>query len=337
MKIVCIFVGIVFGLCAFCTEVCGITFVPPLAVPQSGYCFIQNYVDISPEQGGQDYATGSRSFQKHKGTDFRISYAAMLEGVEVLAAADGKVLRTRDGMADRYWQASSGDLKGVECGNGVLIDHGDGWHTQYCHMKEGSVRVHEGDIVAAGSVLGEVGLSGKTQFAHVHFQVSKDGQIVCPFLGTTYQHIEDESAGEGEFVLQDRASLWEDESSAVLQYTSPRLLVTSFSNMLPESINDVLCASGVTEVTANDEEPVIFSVVTAMLKKGDRLVIALRTLSGENLAERNVTVTSYTAQRYDYVGRLDSVEFVEETLEGIVELWRGDTRIFMYKSAVFVR
>ncbi len=53
----------------------------------------------------------------------------------------------------------------------MLIDHDGGWQTQYCHMKKGSIRVREGDAGAVGTPLGEVGLSGMTEFPHVHFTV----------------------------------------------------------------------------------------------------------------------------------------------------------------------
>jgi len=78
---------------------------PPLAVPidcQVGVaCFVQNYVDHDPGPGAADFACGSLSYDGHDGGDFRLTdLAAMEKGVAVLAAADGVVLRTRDGMAD---------------------------------------------------------------------------------------------------------------------------------------------------------------------------------------------------------------------------------------------
>ena len=72
-------------------------------------------------------------------------------------------------------------VKDVECGNGVLVGHADGWQTQYCHMKKGSIRVAEGDAVVTGTPLGEVGLSGMTEFPHVHFTVREGDEEVDPF------------------------------------------------------------------------------------------------------------------------------------------------------------
>lgn len=146
-------------------------------------CFIQNYVDADPGPGGADFTCGPLSYDGHKGTDFALtSMAAMEAGVAVLAAAPGKVTATRDGMADTGRDGTPAEvLDGKDCGNGIVINHGGGWETQYCHLREGSVAVAKGDRVAMGAMLGQVGYSGQTQFPHLHISVRKDGKVVDPF------------------------------------------------------------------------------------------------------------------------------------------------------------
>ncbi|MGH7255156.1 MAG: M23 family metallopeptidase, partial [Nitrospirales bacterium] len=80
-------------------------------------------------------------------------------------------------------QASRTRVAGRECGNGVLIDHPGGWQTQYCHLRQGSIRVKPGEQVARGTALGLVGLSGKTEFPHLHLTLRRDGEIIDPFTG----------------------------------------------------------------------------------------------------------------------------------------------------------
>ena len=70
---------------------------------------------------------------------------------------------------------------GRDCGNGVVIDHDDGWQTQYCHLRRGSVGVTRGQAVARGDRLGVVGMSGRTQFPHLHLSVRRDGAVIDPF------------------------------------------------------------------------------------------------------------------------------------------------------------
>lgn len=146
-------------------------------------CYIQHYVDRDPGPGTVDYDCGTVTYDGHKGTDIALpTVADMRHGVRVLAAASGIVAATRDGMADVEYSARDAErVGGRECGNGVLIRHGDGWETQYCHMRQGSVVVHKGDRVTRGDTLGLVGMSGKAQFPHLHLSVRHDGQVIDPF------------------------------------------------------------------------------------------------------------------------------------------------------------
>lgn len=146
-------------------------------------CYIQKYVDVDTSDGWADYACGNLSNDGHKGTDFALhTIADMAKGVDVLAAADGVVAGTRDGMADVILtKENAASVDGRECGNGVAIDHGKGWVTQYCHLKLGSVVVSKGQHISAGTPLGQVGLSGNTQFPHLHLSVRHNGVMVDPF------------------------------------------------------------------------------------------------------------------------------------------------------------
>jgi hypothetical protein len=146
-------------------------------------CVIQQYADHDPSADATDYLCGTLTYDGHDGTDIRLpTLAAQRAGVSVLAAADGEVLRLRDGMPDISIATLGGpSVAGRECGNGVFIAHGGGWETQYCHLAQGSVLVKQGDRVARGQPLGKVGLSGRTMFPHLHFTVRHRGRVVDPF------------------------------------------------------------------------------------------------------------------------------------------------------------
>ena len=146
-------------------------------------CHVQNYVDRDPGPGFRDLACGRLSYDGHGGTDVALpDLAAMRAGVDVLAAAAGVVMGTRDGMPDVSFRDPAAPALGArECGNGVSIDHGDGWSTQYCHLAEGSVAVRPGARVGAGQRLGRIGLSGQTEFPHLHLTLRHEEERVDPF------------------------------------------------------------------------------------------------------------------------------------------------------------
>jgi len=151
-------------------------------------CFVLLYPDVDPSPGIRDSGCGQQTYDTHKGTDFAVPSLADLDrGVNVLAAAEGTVLRLRDGVPDRRLRTAAEieaiAAQGIECGNGIVIDHGDGWTGQYCHLERGSVAVHEGDRVERGEVLGRVGVSGKTTFPHVHLTVRHNDEVIDPFTG----------------------------------------------------------------------------------------------------------------------------------------------------------
>ncbi|MGH1368475.1 MAG: M23 family metallopeptidase [Maritimibacter sp.] len=152
----------------------------PLDCTLGESCFIQNYVDTDPSAGAADFTCQGLSYDTHKGTDFALmDRAAMDAGVIVRPAAPGIIKALRDEMPDT---GATPDLaRNRYCGNGLVIDHGGGWETQYCHLKRGSLAVKLGQRVGLATALGEVGLSGYTQFPHLHITVRHDGKVIDPF------------------------------------------------------------------------------------------------------------------------------------------------------------
>ena len=205
-----LFSGLFFCLLACQATAQIIMLALPLACAPGRDCWIANYVDNDPGEGVRDYACGRMSYNGHNGTDFALrDLRAMAEGVAVLAAAPGVVRATRDGEPDRSIREAGPAPKGRECGNGVRLEHAEGWSTQYCHLRQGSVAVKPGDAVSAGTQLGLVGLSGQTEFPHVHLTVRRAGQAVDPFLGLSAAP---GSCGAGP------APLWNGATLAALPY-----------------------------------------------------------------------------------------------------------------------
>jgi hypothetical protein len=158
----------------------------PLACAIGKTCWVANYLDLDATEKVRDFRCRGRSYNGHDGVDFAIrDLAVMATGVPVLATAPGNVHNARDGMPDVAVsdEASRKRIAGRECGNGVIVDHEGSWQTQYCHLRQGSVRVKAGQKVQRGSPLGFVGLSGLTEFPHLHLTVRHNKSVVDPFTG----------------------------------------------------------------------------------------------------------------------------------------------------------
>lgn len=196
-------------------------FSQPVACMLGRDCWIMNYPDMDSGLAAQDPMCGPRTYDRHQGTDIAIrDLLAMRSGVPVLAAAQGRVRNVRDGMQDRFIDAAGiAALRGRDCGNGVLIEHGEGWETQYCHMRRGSVAVKPGDTVRRGQRLGLVGLSGRTAFPHVHITMRRNGADLDPMTGRKVGSGCDASAG-GE-------TLWSPQ--AIARYRAGALYAAGFA------------------------------------------------------------------------------------------------------------
>lgn len=162
--------------------------VPALALPVDCIvgqtCLIQKLFDHDPGPDRRDYRCGLLTTNGHDGIDIRLrTMADMRTGFAVLAAAPGTVLRTRDGEPDISVEDRAG-LDGKDAGNAVVIDHGGGWQTQYSHLRQNSIGVRPGQRIASGERIGLVGLSGNSEFPHLHFTVRHHGEAVDPFIGT---------------------------------------------------------------------------------------------------------------------------------------------------------
>jgi Peptidase family M23 len=277
-------------------------------------CYIQNYMDRDPGPDAQDFTCGPQAYDDHEGTDFALpTYAAMTRGVAVRAAAAGIVLGVRDGMPDIIFSDPAAPrLAGRDCGNGVLVDHGDGWQTQYCHMKKGSIAVATGDAVQAGTALGQVGLSGRTQFPHLHVTVRKDEANVDPF------------DPDGTLTCGTAApQLW----AAPIAHQPGGIADIGIAAAVPE-FDDVLAGLGETADLASNAPALVVWVHLFGARAGDDVQLSISAPDGTPVFRETETLVKTQAQVFRAVGRkLTADGWPAGTYSGEVSLTRGGAEI----------
>lgn len=106
----------------------------------------------------QEYSNGRKDTSIHAGVDFGAP-----TGTPVTACASGKVVLA---------------VMRIISGNSVIIEHVPGVFSIYYHLSK--IEVTEGDIVTAGTLIGEVGATGFATGPHLHWEVRVNGENTDP-------------------------------------------------------------------------------------------------------------------------------------------------------------
>jgi len=118
-------------------------------------------------------------------------------GKPVLAPAGGTVIRAVSNIPDNakgkrppFSREQFVADPTVMWGNHVEIDHGNGEISLLAHLKEGSVKLQQGDKVKAGQQVGEMGFSGDAFLVHLHYDLKNAPGFDAEALPSPFNNFE---------------------------------------------------------------------------------------------------------------------------------------------------
>ncbi|WP_435159325.1 M23 family metallopeptidase [Haladaptatus sp. DFWS20] len=156
---------------------------------------------IIAQRYAYDFVVTDGNGRTHDG-DGTVAEEYFCYGEPMLAPADGRVVKTKDGYRDSpYFRGMLDPLQRDIRGNFVTIQHAENEYSVLAHLQEESITVEEGERVERGQQVGRCGHSGNSTEPHLHFQLQdRPSFYVSAGLPITFSGvgIADDKSGETE-------------------------------------------------------------------------------------------------------------------------------------------
>jgi len=120
---------------------------------------------VFPVRGSYTFGSDEARFGADRGSHRH-------QGQDIMAAEGIPVVAPRAGYV--RWKAYQAD----GAGHYLVVRGKDGRDYVFMHLRAGSATVAQDDAVTAGQIIGEVGNTGRSQGAHLHFEIWPDGWYV---------------------------------------------------------------------------------------------------------------------------------------------------------------
>jgi murein DD-endopeptidase MepM/ murein hydrolase activator NlpD len=153
--------------------VTGQMLIVPEGVKPSEQPFIRQQVYIAQGPSSASFSGSGFTWPVHGlVTQFASWYH---EALDLAAPYGTPIVAAKSGVVK---EASAGSYN-YGYGDDVVIDHGNGYSSLYAHME--AVNVSPGQQVIGGStVIGWIGMTGRTTGPHTHFEIRQNGSAINP-------------------------------------------------------------------------------------------------------------------------------------------------------------
>lgn len=175
--------------------------------------------------------------------------------------------------------------------------------------------VSRGSKVSRGQPIAAVGLTGLTEFPHVHFTVRKGNTVIDPFSG--------DSQVAACVPRNAVETLWSKSAESALMYPGPQIYHLGFANKNPDpaDVRDGLHAAN---TFSTDEPALVFWVEVFSLNAGDVITVSLMGPDGDIVADNQITITRPQARRFAAIGRKKrGAGWPPGTYTGTIEIMRN--------------
>lgn len=289
-------------------------------------CWISNLARHYQDGKQVDFRCHKNTYDGHKGTDFALQdLRAMKEGVNVLAPLDGRIRGIRDGMDDVSVRITGKRaVKGKECGNGIVVAT-DMYEFQLCHLKKGSILVKKGEQVTKGQILAQIGLSGNTEYPHLHLSVRKK-------VGKTMREFDPfYSLGNGCGMKPE--PIWEDEAS--LMRAAKTGIVYNYGLAYdPVKPKDVRSGAYRSIKYKAKPEFIVGWVDIFSPNKGDKVIIKVRASKIKEFAQKTHEFNRYQARYYLYTGAKLKGKTLPKNTKIMIEYHHSDGKVERFEKGL---
>lgn len=172
-------------------------------------------------------------------------------------------------------------------------------------MLKDSITIKENQEVKKGQVLGFVGLSGKTEFPHLHITVKRNNIVLDPFLGTE-PSINYNCNNSSQ---TDKASLWDDATYAKLKYIDTAILNFYTTTKIPTKFLARTGQYRESTIDKNSKNIILWADIMGV-QKGDNILFEIVDTNGNNVFKSIQEVPKKYVLYFIYAGeRLNKNKF----------------------------